>query len=34
MMPEIARRLVDEEGVALVRSWIVSLPDQAAKAKP
>ena len=34
MMPEIARRLVDEEGVALVRSWIASLPEQAAKAKP
>ena len=34
MMPEIARRLVDEEGVALVRSWIASLPEQTAKAKP
>jgi uncharacterized repeat protein (TIGR03806 family) len=34
MMPEISRRLVDEEGVALVRSWIASLPEQAAKATP
>jgi uncharacterized repeat protein (TIGR03806 family) len=26
MMPELGRRLVDEEGVALVREWIASLP--------
>lgn len=26
MMPEVARRLVDEEGVALIRAWIASLP--------
>lgn len=26
MMPEHGRRLVDEEGVALVRAWIASLP--------
>jgi uncharacterized repeat protein (TIGR03806 family) len=26
MMPELARRLVDEEGVALIRAWIASLP--------
>lgn len=28
MMPELARRLVDEDGVALVRAWIASLPKQ------
>ncbi len=27
MMPELARRLVDEEGVALIRAWIASLPS-------
>jgi uncharacterized repeat protein (TIGR03806 family) len=26
MMPELGRRLVDEEGVALIREWIASLP--------
>ncbi len=26
-MPELSRRLVDEEGVALVRQWIESLPN-------
>jgi uncharacterized repeat protein (TIGR03806 family) len=34
MMPELARRLVDDEGVALVRSWIASLPKQGMKAAP
>jgi uncharacterized repeat protein (TIGR03806 family) len=27
MMPELGRRLVDEEGLALVRAWIASMPD-------
>ncbi len=27
MMPELSRRLVDEEGVALIREWVSSLPD-------
>jgi uncharacterized repeat protein (TIGR03806 family) len=27
MMPELPRRLVDEEGVALIRAWIASLPE-------
>ena len=31
MMPELARRLVDEDGVALVRAWIASLPVQETK---
>jgi uncharacterized repeat protein (TIGR03806 family) len=26
MMPEVARRLVDAEGVALIRAWIASMP--------
>lgn len=26
MMPELPRRLVDEEGVALIRSWIAAMP--------
>jgi hypothetical protein len=25
MMPELPRRLVDEEGVALIREWIASI---------
>jgi hypothetical protein len=25
MMPELSRRLVDEEGVALIREWITGL---------
>lgn len=28
MMPELPRRLVDEEGVALIREWIESLPSR------
>jgi uncharacterized repeat protein (TIGR03806 family) len=27
MMPEVGRRLVDHEGIALVRDWIQSMPD-------
>jgi uncharacterized repeat protein (TIGR03806 family) len=27
MMPELGRKLVDHEGIALVRSWIASMPD-------
>jgi uncharacterized repeat protein (TIGR03806 family) len=27
MMPELGRRLVDDDGVALVRGWIASLPN-------
>jgi uncharacterized repeat protein (TIGR03806 family) len=27
MMPEVGRRLVDHEGIALVRSWIQAMPD-------
>jgi uncharacterized repeat protein (TIGR03806 family) len=27
MMPELGRRLADDEGLALVRAWIASLPD-------
>jgi uncharacterized repeat protein (TIGR03806 family) len=27
MMPELARRLVDEEGIALIREWIAHLQD-------
>jgi uncharacterized repeat protein (TIGR03806 family) len=27
LMPELGRRLVDAEGLALVRAWITSLPD-------
>jgi uncharacterized repeat protein (TIGR03806 family) len=34
MMPELARRLVDAEGVALVRAWIASLPAATDKAAP
>jgi uncharacterized repeat protein (TIGR03806 family) len=34
MMPELARRLVDEDGVALVRAWIASLPAQTIKSPP
>ena len=30
MMPELARRLVDREGVALVREWIASMHDSRA----
>ncbi len=29
MMPELGRRLVDEEGVALIRAWIAALPAHA-----
>jgi uncharacterized repeat protein (TIGR03806 family) len=29
MMPELSRRLVDEEGLELVREWIASLPVEA-----
>jgi uncharacterized repeat protein (TIGR03806 family) len=29
MMPELARRLVDEEGVALIREWIAGMPPDA-----
>lgn len=28
MMPELPRRLVDEEGVALIREWIASMPSR------
>jgi uncharacterized repeat protein (TIGR03806 family) len=28
MMPELGRRLIDEEGVALIREWIASLPAE------
>jgi hypothetical protein len=34
MMPELGRRLVDEEGLALVREWIASLPDERARQAP
>jgi uncharacterized repeat protein (TIGR03806 family) len=34
MMPELARRLVDEDGVALVRAWIASLPERNVKMAP
>ncbi|MGH9675719.1 MAG: SO2930 family diheme c-type cytochrome, partial [Candidatus Acidiferrum sp.] len=27
MMPELGRRLVDEDGLALIRSWIAAMPD-------
>ena len=27
MMPELGKRLVHEEGVALVREWIAAMPD-------
>jgi uncharacterized repeat protein (TIGR03806 family) len=27
MMPEVGRRLVDHDGIALVRSWIEAMPD-------
>jgi uncharacterized repeat protein (TIGR03806 family) len=30
MMPELARRLVDEEGVALIREWLASLQPEPA----
>ncbi len=33
MMPELGRRLVDEEGVALIRDWIVSLQAQTSRAE-
>lgn len=32
MMPEVARRMIHEEGVALVKEWIESLPDPHASA--
>ena len=28
MMPELGKRLVHEEGVALVREWIAAMPDK------
>jgi hypothetical protein len=31
MMPELGRRLVDKEGVALVRSWIDGMHDPRAQ---
>jgi uncharacterized repeat protein (TIGR03806 family) len=31
MMPELGKRLVHDEGVALVRQWIASMPEQALK---
>jgi hypothetical protein len=27
LMPELSRRLVDEEGLALIRQWVLSLSD-------
>jgi hypothetical protein len=33
MMPELPRRLVDEEGLALVREWILAMePDNVSAA--
>ena len=34
MMPELGKRLVHAEGVALVREWIASLPASAAEGPP
>jgi len=34
MMPQIGRSVVHEEGVALVRDWIQSLPMEAPCARP
>jgi len=31
MMPELGKRLVDEEGVALIREWIAAMPDRRKK---
>jgi hypothetical protein len=31
MMPELGKRLVHEEGVALVRQWIAAMSDPSAK---
>jgi uncharacterized repeat protein (TIGR03806 family) len=31
LMPELSRRMVDQDGVALIREWIASLRDQRAK---
>ena len=31
MMPELGKRLVHEEGVALVRQWIAAMPDPSPK---
>ena len=31
MMPELGKRLVHEEGVALVRQWIAAMADPSAK---
>ena len=31
MMPELGKRLVHEEGVALVRQWIAAMTDPSAK---
>ena len=28
MMPELGKRLVHEEGVALIREWIAAMPDK------
>lgn len=30
MMPEVARRMVDKEGVELIRQWIAAMPDPVA----
>jgi hypothetical protein len=32
MMPELGKRLVHEEGVALVRRWVAAMPDPSREA--
>lgn len=34
MMPELGKRMIHEEGVALVREWIASMPEESPNANP